>query len=124
MEMTKTEYLSYQLGEGAANWMWATIFDPTKVTRQSCESVDCLHRCYGTPMTSHCGLCYDRIYKYANRMGESSVQAYLQEACGKCEVPPVADPPVPEEFPAYSDPTFDPPMTFAEYEDVVLERAE
>lgn len=122
--MTKTEYFSYALGSGAAGWAWANIFVPEKVTRESCERVDCLHRCYGTAMTSHCGQCYDYVFKYAAHLSNASVQAQLKEVCGRCEVPAVADPEVPAEFPAYADPTFDAPMTFVEYEDAVLEAAE
>ena len=63
--MTKTKRFSYLLGERVANFVWANIFDSTKVTKDSCEEADCLHRCHGTAMTSHCAVCYDQILKYA-----------------------------------------------------------
>ena len=48
----------------------------------------------------------------------------LKKVCARCEVPPVADPEVPPEFPAYEHPEFDEPMNFAQYEDAVLAAAE
>ena len=59
VDMTKTERFSYLLGTGASNFIWANIFDSEKVSKESCEEEDCLHRCYGTAMTSHCAVCYD-----------------------------------------------------------------
>ena len=48
----------------------------------------------------------------------------MKKACARCEVPAVADPEVPAEFPALEDPSFDAPMTFGEYEGAVFEAAE
>jgi len=124
--MTKTQYFSYSLGSGAANWAWATLFDSTKVTRESCEREDCLHRCYGTAMTANCGQCYDQIDKYAKQglLGHPQVQEALKETCNKCAVPPAADQELPPEFQAYVAPTFKEPKTFVEYEDALLDAIE
>lgn len=59
VDMTKTKRFSYLLGSGGSNFIWANIFDSEKVSKESCEEEDCLHRCYGTAMTSHCAVCYD-----------------------------------------------------------------
>ena len=45
----------------------------------------------------------------------------MKKACARCEVPAVADPEVPAEFPTLEDPSFDAPMTFGEYEGAVNE---
>jgi len=84
MKMTKTQYFSYQLGTGAANWVWKNLFNSTKVTRETCEQEDCLHRCYGTAMTSNCAVCYDQIVYNAAYLNQPKVQQSLKETCNKC----------------------------------------
>ena len=90
--MTKTQYFSYQIGTGYADWAWENLFDPAHVTRETCEEEDCLHRCYGTAMTSNCGLCYDYIFTYASQIGVPEVQQLVKEKCNKCKAPPTEDP--------------------------------
>ena len=45
-------------GSRQMNWIYGNIFDPTKVTRASCEEVDCLHPCYGASHEAYCGKCW------------------------------------------------------------------
>ena len=123
-QMTKTQYFSYSLGSEGAKWAWETLFNSTKVTRETCEDEDCLHRCYGTAMTANCGVCYDTIAKNAKSLNDPDVQQTVKETCHKCEVPPAEDPALPEEFPAYEIPTYEEPMTLVEYTDALLQANE
>ena len=90
--------------------------DPEKVDRATCEQNDCLHRSFGTDMTAHCGICYDQIFKYRRVLGRAEIQEALKGVCGKCEIPPVADPELPEPYPNYAPPTELPePSSFEDY---------
>ena len=124
IQMTKTQYWSYAIGQGGADWVWANFFDPAHVTRETCEEVDCFHRCYGTAMTANCPICYDTINKEMANLSDPAVQQEILTKCNKCEVPPTADPEVPAEFPAYEEPTVSEPLTFVEYEDRIIELSE
>ena len=104
-QMNKTKRFSYVLGSRAADFIWTRIMDPEKVDKATCEQEDCLHRAYGTAMTAHCGICYDQIFKYKRALGNSQVQEALRGVCGKCEIPPVADPQAPAPYPNYTAPT-------------------
>ena len=75
--------------------------DPEKVDKASCEQNDCLHRSFGTEMTAHCGICYDQIFKKRRVLGRAQIQEELRGVCGKCEIPPVADPALPEPYHDY-----------------------
>ena len=123
--MTKTKRFTYAMGR-AANFVWTKIFDPTKVDPTECADADCLHRDYGTPMTAHCAVCHDSIFKYKRQLGNPEVQQALKDICGKCEMPPVADPEMPPAFPEYVEPTelaSSQPDTFEVYRQGVLDRA-
>ena len=102
--MNKTQRFSYLLGRNVANFIWSKIMDPEKVDRASCEQNDCLHRSYGTDMTANCGICYDQIFNYRRGLGNAQIQEALRGVCGKCEIPPVADPALPAPYPNYSPP--------------------
>ena len=101
--MTKTKRFTYAMGRGA-NFVWTKIFDPAKVDQQECEKEDCLHRDYGTPMTAHCAVCHDSIFKYKRQLGNTEVQEALKNICGKCVMPPDDDPVVSPPFPDYKLP--------------------
>ena len=75
--------------------------DPEKVDRASCEQHDCFHRSYGTAMTARCGVCYDQIFKYGKHLRNEKIQEALSGVCGKCEIPPVADPALPAPYPNF-----------------------
>ena len=56
--MTKTQKWSNDLKRGA-DFIWRGAL--AHIDREECEATDCLHRCYGTAQTKHCGFCKDTI---------------------------------------------------------------
>lgn len=101
-KMNLTQNFTFKL-RGHADWLFSDIV--TNVSRDDCEREDCFHRAYGTDMSAHCGICYDQINKNASKLTrDKEVQAKLKTICGRCTVPPAADPAAPAPFRNYEPP--------------------
>ena len=66
------------------DWIYRNIFDPEKVTRASCEQVDCLHPCFGASHEAYCGKCWESVYSAIKASTLEDMQDELREECSAC----------------------------------------